>query len=60
VRVRSRTGGMCVRVMTRTEGSAVRVMTRTETLSVRVIRMLPQPVGLFSVERAFIKLDVFF
>jgi hypothetical protein len=35
-------------------------VTRTEGLSVRVIRMLPQLVGLFSVERACVKIDVFF
>ena len=35
-------------------------VTRTEGISVRVIRMLPQLVGLFPVERACMKLDVFF
>jgi hypothetical protein len=34
------------------------LVTRTEGISVRVIGMLPLLVGLFSVERACIKLDV--
>jgi hypothetical protein len=55
----TRTEGIPVRV-TRTEGISVRVMTRTEGISVRVMKMLPQLVGLFPVERACMKLDVFF
>jgi hypothetical protein len=46
--------------MTRTESISVTVMTRTEGISVRVIRMLPQLVGFLPVERACMKLDVFF
>ena len=35
-------------------------MIRTEGISVRVIRMLPKLVGFVRVERACVKLDVFF
>jgi hypothetical protein len=35
-------------------------LTRTESISVRIIRLLPQLVGFLSVERACVKLDVFF
>ena len=35
-------------------------MTSTEGISVRVIRMLPPLVGFLPVERACMKLDVFF
>jgi hypothetical protein len=53
--------------MTRTEGlsaSVIKILplivTRTESISARIIRMLPQLVGYLPVERACVKLDVFF
>ena len=53
--------------MTRTQGYSGRVMrmlcqlvTRTEGISVEVIRMLSQLVGFGPVERASVKLDMFF
>jgi hypothetical protein len=51
---------MRLQLLNRTEGICARVMTRTEGISVREIRMLHQLVGFFSVERACMKLDVFF
>jgi hypothetical protein len=49
-----------VRMMARTEGTSVRAMTFAEGISVRAMSMLPQIVGFVLVERACVKLGVFF